>query len=350
MTLADQIGQLLIIGYHGAFPEDEGCQTLAAQIKSSLVGGLIQYGYNITGPDQIQDLNRFFLQVATDAGQPPLFTTVDQEGGKVQRLLPSKGFQGFPSAESMPARPDEEVAKIYATMADELQASGFNWDFAPSVDMNPKDYVSPILGALERVYGQDTKTIVHYAGIMIDVFHEKGLLNCIKHFPGHGSAKKDSHQGFVDVTDVWHASEMEPFFKLCKQGKVDAVMTAHVFNAHLDPGHPATLSKVTLNKLRQKGFEGVIISDDLHMSAIQEKYDFEDALIKAFQAGNDMVIYSNNPMAAASIPNFQPDPELPIRFRETLLKAVDDGLLSKTNICKSYERVMKLKERLKTNV
>lgn len=347
MNISEQIGQLLIVGYHGAFPEDEGAQILSEQIKQSLVGGIIQYGYNITGPDQITELNHHFINAAKTAGWPTLFTTVDQEGGNVQRLLPSKGFQGFPSAAEVALKADEDVAALYAAMAEELQSHGFNWDFAPSVDMNPKDYLSPILGALGRVYGQDTKTITHYAGIMIDVFHEKGLLNCIKHFPGHGSAKKDSHQGFVDVTDVWHKKEMEPFFHLCKQGKVDAVMTAHIFNEHLDSDHPATLSKTTLAKLRAKGFDGVIISDDLHMSAIQEKYTFEEALVKAFQAGNDMVIYSNNPMAAASIPDFHPDPQLPVRFQKTILSAIQDGLISEAQIHASCGRVMKLKERLK---
>ncbi|UNM05942.1 MAG: glycoside hydrolase family 3 protein [Holosporaceae bacterium] len=215
----------------------------------------------------------------------------------------------------MAKMPDDEVMKVYQEMAEELKTYGFNWDFAPSVDMNPHGYKCPILGELQRIYGDNVMTVVHYAGLMVESFHSAGLLNCIKHFPGHGSAKKDSHQGFVDVTDVWSEEEMQPFFKLARQGKVDAVMTAHIFNDKIDARYPATLSEVTLKKLRDNGYEGVIISDDLHMSAIQEKFSFEEAVVGAFKAGNDMVIYSNNPMAASTIEGFKPDPQLPEFFK-----------------------------------
>ena len=350
MELKEKIGQLLIVGFHGAFPEDEGVQLLSAQIKQSAVGGIIQYGYNITAPDQVKTLNKHFLDVAEQAKLPPLFTTVDQEGGKVQRLLPKKGFQGFPSSEDVASLSDEDARKHYTDMADELKAHHFNWDFAPSVDMNVDGFRSPILGELDRTFGSDTKTIVHYASIMLDVFQEKGILNCIKHFPGHGSARKDSHQGFVDVSDHWVPEELEPFFKLTQRGGVDAVMTAHIYNKALDEKYPATLSKCTLQKLRKEGYEGVIISDDLHMSAIQEKYGFEEAAILALKAGNDMVIYSNNVMAAASIEGFKPDPYLPERFQKTILEAIRGGDLDEADINEAFERVMTLKSCLKKKV
>ena len=112
MELKEKIGQLLIVGFHGAFPEDEGVQLLSAQIKQSAVGGIIQYGYNITAPDQVKTLNKHFLDVAEQAKLPPLFTTVDQEGGKVQRLLPKKGFQGFPSSEEILEARTSEMAFV----------------------------------------------------------------------------------------------------------------------------------------------------------------------------------------------------------------------------------------------
>lgn len=347
LTLEQKIGQLLIVGFHGTTNEDLWVQKIQDDIRTSRIGGVIPYGYNIVDSAQITILNRLCLKAAEDVGLPAAFITVDQEGGKVQRLSKEKGFMGFPSPEEMIKQDREEIKTLYRAMAQELKEHAFNWDFAPSVDMNPLGYKCPILGELGRVYGSDTDSIVTYAGLMVDVFHEEGMLNCIKHFPGHGSAKKDSHQGFVDVTDVWREEEMQPFFQLAKKGKVDAVMTAHIFNAHLDDQYPATLSKGTLKKLRDAGYEGVIISDDLHMSAIQEKFGFEEAAVKALQAGNDMVIYSNNTMAAASIKNFEPDPELPEKFMRVIVNAIDAGALSEKQIDAAFHRVLALKKRLK---
>ena len=346
LTLEQKIGQFLIVGFHGTSIKDAWVSKILEDIKESRIGGMIPYGYNIVDAGQISTLNRLCLEAAEEAGLPPAFITVDQEGGQVQRLSQRKGFIGFPSPEQMTAKEPNEIKETYRQMARELKDHAFNWDFAPSVDMDPQGYKCPILGELGRVYGNNTKSIVTYAGIMVDVFHEEGMLNCIKHFPGHGSAKKDSHQGFVDVTDVWRAEEMEPFFELARAGKVDAVMTAHIFNEHLDSRYPATLSRVTLQKLRDAGYDGVIISDDLHMSAIQEKFGFEEAAIKALQAGNDMVIYSNSTIAAASIKGFEPDPELPEKFIRVITGAIDRGELSEQQIDMAFDRVMRLKARL----
>jgi beta-N-acetylhexosaminidase len=346
LTLEQKIGQLLIIGFQGTGPQDQGVKKILEDIKLSRIGGIIPYSYNIIDGEQITMLNRLCLEKAKECEFPPVFITIDQEGGKVQRLSKDKGFIGFPSPEEMIGKEMSDIKALYCQMARELKEHFFNWDFAPCVDTNPKGYKCPILGELGRLYGDNTAAVVKYAGMMVDVFHEEGLLNCIKHFPGHGSAKKDSHQGFVDVTDVWQEEEMEPFFQLAQKGKVDAVMTAHVFNEHLDKEYPATLSKGTLKKLRHAGYNGVIISDDLHMSAIQEKFGFEEAAVKALQAGNDMVIYSNNKMAAASIKDFEPDPELPEKFIRVILKAVKAKELSEKQIDMAFERVMKLKAKI----
>lgn len=346
LTLEQKIGQLIIIGFEGKSETDKGVQKILEDIRLSRIGGVIPYGYNIQDGAQIKHLNQLFLEVAAKEGLPSVFVTVDQEGGKVQRLSKEKGFKGFPSPEDMMKKEPSEIKSLYRQMAQELKQYDFNWDFAPCVDTNPKDYLCPILGELGRLYGNNTDSVVKYAGLMIEAFHEEGMLNCIKHFPGHGSAKKDSHQGFVDVTGLWHEEEMEPFFQLAKQGKVDAVMTAHIFNADLDTQYPATLSAPTLNKLREKGYDGIIISDDLHMSAIQEKFTFEEAAIKALQVGNDMVIYSNNPMAAASIQGFKADPQLPEKFIEVITSAIDKGLLTEEQIDDRFDRVMRLKKRL----
>jgi beta-N-acetylhexosaminidase len=215
------------------------------------------------------------------------------------------------------------------------------------VDLNPESYLSPIIGELERSYASQVDSVVKYASLMIDALHQKGILNSIKHFPGHGSARGDTHKGFVDVTEDWRTQELLPFFELIKQGHVDTIMTAHVFNEHLDKKYQATFSAPTLKRLRDVGYEGVIMSDDLHMTAIHKEYDAETAMIKALKAGNDMVIFSNNSMAAAGVEGFAPDPDLPEKIIKAVKNAILQGDLLESRINEAFARVQGLKAKIR---
>jgi len=119
------------------------------------------------------------------------------------------------------------------------------------------------------------------------------VISCLKHFPGHGSAKGDSHEGFVDATNTWSELELEPYKRLLHKTKM--IMTAHVFNKNLDDTYPATLSYNTNTKLlREKmGYDGVIIGDDLQMGAIKEHYSNEEALKLSINSGVDLIMYCN---------------------------------------------------------
>ncbi len=344
MKLSEKIAHLLIVGFHGAQIEDEKVQLVARQIQEGIVGGVVLFGYNIESPTQLKALNQF---LKTQKTYLPLFMAVDQEGGRVERLSPAKGFKGFKTPKAVAHLPLAEALKHYEELAQELKEYGFNLDFAPCVDRDPLHYTCPVIGGLERSFGHDTHSIVKYAKVMIEALEGYAVLNSIKHFPGHGSALGDTHEGFVDVSEQWEESEMEPFFDLVHTKKIDTVMTAHIFNKHLDPKYPATFSKGTLAKLRAAGYQGVIISDDLHMTAIQQHYSFEESIIRAFAAGNDMVIFSNNKAAAKGIDNFQEDPYLPEKFIRVVEKAIDQKLLSEEAICRSFDRVSILKKKIK---
>ncbi len=343
-TLEEKIGQLMILGFEGLSPEDPSIQKLAHQIRTHQVGGVIPYAYNITDSAQITHLNAFLQDQAPEL---PLIISVDQEGGKVQRLKADKGFLGFPTAEKVASLSPEEAHKIYLQMATELAKNGFNLDFAPCVDLNPESYLSPIIGELERSYSSNVDVVVKYAAIMMDALHQKGILNSIKHFPGHGSARGDTHKGFVDVAQDWQKRELLPFFELIKQGHVDTIMTAHVFNDHWDKKYPATFSAPTLQRLRDAGYEGVILSDDLHMTAIHKEYDAETAMVKALKAGNDMVIFSNYALAAAGVPNFKPDPDLPEKIIAAVKVSLAKGELTEARVEDAFARVKALKSKIK---
>jgi beta-N-acetylhexosaminidase len=161
----------------------------------------------------------------------------------------------------------------------------------------------------------------------------------LKHFPGHGSSRDDSHLGFVDVTNTWARAELEPYARLIAAGQCDAVMTAHIFNANLDPSLPATLSeRIITGLLRDElRFDGVIVSDDMQMKAISDHYGFETAIRLAMEAGVDILAIANNSV-------FEPD--VAARAIAVIQRLVQEGRISAARIEQSYQRIMRLKARL----
>ncbi len=168
----------------------------------------------------------------------------------------------------------------------------------------------------------------------------KNIISVIKHFPGHGSSTNDSHLGFVDVTNTYKDEELLPFRALAKTA--DAVMVAHVTNTNIDKDYPATLSKTFIQDILRNdlGFEGVVISDDMSMGAIVENYTLENAIVLAVNAGNDILVVSNN----GSLPY---DENLPYKVRKILVDAVNDGRIEMATIDGAYARIQKLKKDFK---
>lgn len=340
--LHEKIGQMLIVGFHGTSSEDADVKSLIKQIEKGMVGGAILFKYNVEGSEQLQDL----IKPLKAASQIPLFISVDQEGGRVQRLNSANGFTTYPSAQSIAGMKKQEAADWYYKLGNELNAHGINFDFAPCVDLNPSGHKCPVIGDLQRSYSSDPGKVIEWAAVMIEALKKNKVINCIKHFPGHGSAQGDSHEGYVDVSETWEEQELIPFYELVKQGYVDSVMTAHIFNKHLDVNHPATLSKQTLDRLRKAGFKGVIVTDDLHMGAIQQHYDFDEALIQSICAGCDMMILSNNKAAAMGVEGFEPDPYIAEKTVQIIMKAVKDGVIPEERIEEAYQRIMNLKKQI----
>ncbi|NOQ47430.1 MAG: glycoside hydrolase family 3, partial [Desulfobulbaceae bacterium] len=171
-----------------------------------------------------------------------------------------------------------------------------NFNLAPVVDLdcNPDN---PIIGGYERSFSTDPGLVARFADAFIAAHHQQKVACCLKHFPGHGSAGSDSHLGFVDITEHWRQEELRPFSTLFRDGFCDAVMTAHVVQRTLDPsGMPATLSHEIISGMLRNGlgFTGVILTDDLQMRAISDKWGFKEAVQRAVLAGIDMVIVGNN--------------------------------------------------------
>lgn len=340
-ALKQKIGQMLILGFRGT--EVNNDSNIVKEIKKYNLGGVIlfdrdvptkQFPRNIVDPEQTKKLIVDLKALAS----PSLFVAVDAEGGLINRLKEKYGFVNIPSAQEMGKEDPEKTKENALVIAEELSSLGININFAPVVDVNVNPD-NPIIGGLERSFSEDPEKVALYASKFIEGLHEKNIIPAIKHFPGHGSSAEDSHLGMVDITDTHKEEELIPYQRLIEEGYSDMVMTAHIVNRNIDPDFPATLSSLYIkNILRENlGFKGVVVSDDMNMGAIVDNYGFNEALIKAIQAGCDILIISNN--------GSEYNEKAAEEAMETIFQAVKKGEVSEERINKSYNRIQELKQR-----
>ena len=353
VSLRDKIGQMLIMGFDGKTINENS--PIAKSINESHIGGVILFDYNyqtktfdknIENPEQVKLLNQQLQSINHIAhlrrhqNNLPLLISVDYEGGKVNRLREQYGFPPTTSAKKMGTMPSAEVNQIATTMAETLQTSGFNLDFAPVLDVNVNPE-NPIIGKLERSFSDQPETVAKYAHLFSRQFLAHKIQCAYKHFPGHGSSTSDSHLGFVDVTDTWHDDELTPYQLLLAQpNSCKMVMTAHIVNRKLDAsGVPATLSRNILTDILRNEFkfDGVIITDDMQMKAIAANYDLETALTMAINAGADMFIFGNQ---------LVDKPQDPKEIIDIIEKKVALGEISRDRINDAYEHIRKMKQNL----
>lgn len=392
----EKIGQMLIVGFGGLKQDQNGKilwedpngtifserSNVANMIKNYHIGGVILFtrpfrhvktrafirDRNIQNPKQVKELNLALQEYShkmrneNNFSALPLFITIDQEGGTVDRLpfdlgFPLKTFipQALGTNEERVFDIESERLKAlsqtenYATqMADELIGSQFNCNLIPCVDVNINP-LNHIIGGRGRSFSANPKIVYDQAQTIIKAFNAKGLTTAIKHFPGHGSSQKDSHEGLVDVSDTYQKEqELLPYQLLIKEGYQDFIMTTHVINGQIDKTQckkgpledsttwcPGTMSKATLKGLlrQELGFKGVIISDDMTMGAIANEYPLEVALEKSINAGVDIFIVSNNTEDNTAI------------VINTIAKLVKEGKVSEAEIDRAYQNIIELKKR-----
>ena len=339
-SLDIKIGQMIIIGIGGdtAIKDDNA---FLASIKKQKLGGILLYQKNIAKTASFENLKRL-IKKFKEASEIPLLVSIDEEGGKVNRLKKKYGFPKTVSARYLGKVDDIDSTKYYNDIiAHNLLMLGINVNYAPVVDFhNP---TNPPLGKKERCFSNDAQTIVKHARQVVKSHRYFNIKTVLKHFPGHGNSKADSHYNVADVSKYWKEKEIFPYIKLIYEGNVDAIMTAHIVNDKLDDSKlPATLSKkIITNYLREDlGFDGVIFSDDMQMKAISDNFGFETSIKMAIIAGVDILMFSNH---------------LPIKGRKIILpediisivkEMVKNGEISEERINKSYNRIMKFKESL----
>jgi beta-N-acetylhexosaminidase len=180
-----------------------------------------------------------------------------------------------------------------------------------------------------------------YAKEVVKQHRKFGVVTALKHFPGHGSSKDDTHLGLADVTNTWSERELKPYRALLDSGYVDGVMTSHIVNKNLDrKALPGTLSKLILDSILRKklGFNGVVFSDDMQMKAIANNYGLDQAIKLAINAGVDIMCFSNNILG---VENRTVD-----KVHDIIKNYVTSGEIKKSRIDESFKRIMKLKKRI----
>ena len=290
MSLEEKIGQLFIVGIGGR----EVGQIPKAHITKRFVGGIILYEKNIEIPEQVAALTTELQQLAQQTPHGiPLFIAIDQEGGKVSRL--QKGATVFPGNMALGATQSQLLAQKAGEITGiELEVLGINLNLAPVLDVNtnPKN---PAIGV--RSYGESPQLVSQLGAAYIRGIQKQGVLATAKHFPGHGDTNADSYKKLPLVTHDKkriNTVDLAPFREAINADVV-AIMSAHILYPGLDNKMPATLSHTIMTKLLRKelGFEGLIITDDLEMKAIEEQYEIGQAAVLAIQAGADMLLIPN---------------------------------------------------------
>jgi beta-N-acetylhexosaminidase len=343
-----RIAELLLIGFNGTqVAGNEEVRRLVCDVK---VGGVLLFERfaasgqprNMLSPAQVTELTRDLQALAARCVGRPLFIAVDAEGGRVMRLSPRLGYPPTLPAKELGDRDDPAFTQAEARrMGEMLREAGINWNLAPVVDVavNP---TNPAVVALGRVYSSDPERVAAHARAFVLGMHEAGVLTALKHFPGHGSSRSDSHLGFTDVSDTAQLRiELAPFRSLIAAGLADSVMTAHVFNRGLDPWDPATLSRFTVQRVLRGWlhYDGVAVSDDLLMGAIAQHYGLDDAAVLALGAGVDVLLIAQN--------TTRHDDRAAERVIAAVTRAIAAGTLSESRVREAVARVDTLRARLK---
>lgn len=336
-SLDIKIGQMLMIGYPG--PDLD--TTLLREIREGKVGAVILFEKNVPKTTSAFYPLKKVLWTYQKAASIPLLITIDQEGGRVNRLKDKYGFPKSITAQaSGKSKSLDSVRFNSESIASNLAGLGFNVNFAPCVDVaiNPDN---PVIVKSGRSFSKDPDSVTLMAREYIIPHREFGVVTVLKHFPGHGSSKDDTHLGIADVTNTWTEAELKPYKDLLKTGHVDAIMSAHIVNKKLDPkGLPGTLSNRILDSLLRKklGFDGVVFSDDMQMHAITKHYGLEEAVRLGINAGIDIFCFSNN---------IQGSEGRSVNVVHSIIrKLVANGQVKQERIDQSYRRIIALKTKL----
>ena len=330
MSLQQKVGQMFMLSFYGR-PMNEPAREMLARWQP---GAVVLFKSNLADPAATTRMTNSIQRAIVDAGGPPAFIAVDQEGGIIAHL--EDGFTRWPVPMLLNATQDPDLAyRFGSALAQELRAVGINMNLAPVADLNTNP-ANPIIG--RRSFGTNADQVGPIVSAVALGMQAQGVLATAKHFPGHGDTDSDSHVTLPILSldrDRLDAVEMAPFRDAIDAG-VGAMMVAHIWYSALDevPNRPASLSpRVVTDLLRDElGFEGLIMPDAMDMDAIDTVYSIEESALLAVEAGHDIVVMG----AHVSPQNYE-------RAMQAVLAAVESGRISPERIDASVRRILQAK-------
>lgn len=314
------VGEFFMLGFRGTkLPS-----WLLEFEKRFGLGGVILFDYNcqtktydnnIHSIEQVRDL---CAQISSLKSKPLIF--VDQEGGKVRRLKDKLGFKTLPSALKFNTLSREEKREVVEASFLEMRQLGIHYNLAPVIDLNfnPKN---PDIGAVERSFSVKPNDVREAVSVINRVARSVNLGLCLKHYPGMGGAKVNSHEELTDISVTLNESQMNLFYELGNQIWGNGILVSHGIVNQWEKDKPISMSKVGVAQLRNKCANALIISDDLQMQGLQKAYGSQSACVMGIKAGLDLLILGNNLMA---------EDEKVIGYAENLAKELEgDAELAK---------------------
>lgn len=304
-------------------------ETTKNALQTYPVGGIIYFAKNLETREQAAAM----LANTQSYSEIPLFLGTDEEGGTVSRIGANEALGGTKVADMRSYGQSADPAKVYdagQTLAANLTGLGFNMDFAPDCDVVTG--ADSVIGS--RSFSSDPELCASLAGVIVKSLRASGVVSCLKHFPGYGSATVDDHNGTSIIEkslEELQATDLVPFQSIISsEDSAPFVMVTHLSYPNIvGDDTPADLSSVIVTDLlREKlGFRNVIITDSHAMASITDRYSAGEAAIKALAAGCDMILMPDDLQAAF----------------DAVKAAVADGTLTQARIDESVLRILTVK-------
>lgn len=325
LTLKQKILQMFIVGFNG---QNYIFNRNFTELLKQGLGGVIFFTHNISNEKQFREL---ISNLSKDA-PVPMFFSIDQEGGRVERTEKIHNGKKYLSAKQAFEMGISYLQNQTKEIALELKSYGINMNFAPVLDVNTTEE-NPIIG--ERAFSNNVEEVTNASKVVIREYEKYGIISVGKHFPGHGAATADSHKTLPVINlpkDEIENIHIRPFKEAINIG-LNAIMAAHVLYPQLDSENPASVSKKIINDIliNDIGFDGLIITDDMEMNGIKGLSKI-DACIKAINAGISMFIFRDTTKET-------------LELITDIENAINKGLISEDKINATVNKIFNIKEK-----
>ena len=327
LSLTEKIGQMIIVGVDGT--------TVSPRLKKLIldykIGGVILYRRNFSTYEEMKKLIEEIKEI-NKVNKIPMIFSIDQEGGRVNRM--PKEIKNLPSVNKIAKNMGiDGIKKSSSIIGEILKSAGFNMNFYPVLDIK-RFGDKHAIG--DRAFSDNDEEVAKFGIIAMKEMQSKKMISVVKHYPGHGATKKDSHFLLPIIFKSQKKLEKEDLvpFKECIKNGADAILVGHLLVSNKTDFRPASLSrKYIIKNLRMKNrYKGLIISDDLNMKAIKLMYGTKKAVEKAFKACNDIIVF-----------RFAEKEEKD--SIENIYECVKSKKIKEHRINKSVNRILKMKEK-----